>query len=95
MVTVKASNLWIKGHTEVTLMLFLKYSLSCCWSTAQYSVAFAKLFSEKSKWHKFFSEKEMEVNNQWCKHTDHLAWKVEAEDCKKAGFLIISSFYCQ
>lgn len=64
-------------------MLFFKYNLSCCWLAVQYVVAFGKMLSEKPKWHNFFSEKEVEISKQWCKHIDHLAWKVEAEDCKK------------
>lgn len=52
------------------------------------------MLSEKSEWHDFFSEKEVEVNKQWRKQVDRFAWKVEAEDCKKAGLVIIQSFYC-
>lgn len=63
--------------------------------TVQYCVAsriegsITKTLSEKSKWHDFFSEKEVEVNKQWRKQIDHFAWKVEVEDCKKAGLVII------
>ena len=71
--------------------MFLKYDLSCCWLTVQYCVALsiAKMLSEKSEWHDFFSEKEVEVNKQWREQIDHFAWKVETEACKKAGLVIM------